>query len=401
MKKLGISLLLLVGFVGMFAPTPVFSHAYDVATEFFIGTTDAQYQELEAREQKKAEYEKQIENLKYQEKNLQNQISYLQYQQSLTLLKQEETRTGIENTLRLIESVLGDIGSLATKQSNLTISIDDIEKVLSSRVRSSYKLGSEATLFALAPQAYSESMLHAKYFQSLQLLDVDLFEKMVGTRHVYEVQQSELETLKTEQETLKEKLENQNILLNQQNEDLINQKATQSWLLTTTKNQESTYQTMLAQIKEEIRSIKVALTSVGTKIGEVKQGDVIAHVGNTGCSTGAHLHFGYYTGGVAIDPLPKLNSGEFNWPVKSYAVNNWFNDSRTASWYLQNFGISGHNGIDMVDSSVGEGAPIFAVADGVAYQVSDTKACSFTGTVGKGIRIDHSDGTKTIYWHVQ
>ena len=203
---------------------------------------------------------------------------------------------------------------------------------------------------------------------------------------------------------LKVQLEDQNHMLDQQKVELQTQQSTKAWLLSVTANEESQYQNLLSQIEEEIRSIKAALRSVGTKIGDVKQGDVIAHLGNTGCSTGAHVHFGFYVNGVASDPSGRLSDGTFIWPVENYVVTNRFNDPTTALWYQQNFGIPGHNGIDMYDASFGrgvEGAPIFATADGVAYQVSDNKACSFTGTVGKGIRVDHSDGTKTIYWHVQ
>ena len=40
----------------------------------------------------------------------------------------------------------------------------------------------------------------------------------------------------------------------------------------------------------------------------MKQGDIIALSGNSGLSTGPHLHFEYHLNGEAVDPLPYLGS---------------------------------------------------------------------------------------------
>jgi len=66
---------------------------------------------------------------------------------------------------------------------------------------------------------------------------------------------------------------------------------------------------------------------------------------------------------------------------------------------MQNFGLPGHNAIDMTS---GFSSPIYASADGIAYAASDSKPCyAFTGTVGKGVMIDHGGGLRTIYWHIK
>ena len=51
--------------------------------------------------------------------------------------------------------------------------------------------------------------------------------------------------------------------------------------------------------------------SVTVKVGDqVKRGQRLGFMGNTGRSTGAHLHFGLQIGGKYVDPLPYLRGGE-------------------------------------------------------------------------------------------
>ena len=51
------------------------------------------------------------------------------------------------------------------------------------------------------------------------------------------------------------------------------------------------------------------LSKVMVKEGEkIKQGQIVAKSGNTGLSTGPHLHYGIYQKGKLVDPLPFLSA---------------------------------------------------------------------------------------------
>ncbi|MBF2036743.1 MAG: peptidoglycan DD-metalloendopeptidase family protein [Leptolyngbyaceae cyanobacterium T60_A2020_046] len=56
-----------------------------------------------------------------------------------------------------------------------------------------------------------------------------------------------------------------------------------------------------------VSSIFLHLNSISVREGDVVQpGQAIGTIGNTGASTGPHLHWGFYVNGISVDPVPWL-----------------------------------------------------------------------------------------------
>lgn len=141
---------------------------------------------------------------------------------------------------------------------------------------------------------------------------------------------------------------------------------------------------------------------------KVTAGQVIAHVGSTGWSTGPHLHFEVRQGVVAMDPLSHIVI-----PSETYSNFNAIIDEKKAELsptanipqlaapinmelatlserIYGNGGYYGHNGIDITAEY---GTPVCAVADGKVV------AADWLGGYGMCVILEH-DGYLTLYAHL-
>ena len=388
------------------------SDSADESDEFKEDLEEEYKDQLESLEDKKKEYEDKIAKLQSEERTLQNEIDYMTNQIYLTSLKINETEAKITAKEEELDSLKTDIGDLQERILTLGELLDSQRAIFASRARESYKSSrftSFEVLFGVAN--LSRLVERIKYLQVLEIQDQRLLGQMETTREGCTMQKELLEIKKMEVEEVKTEIETYQASLVSQRANLAQQKKDKEWILSTTKGKEQEYQRMLDAVRSEIASIAAALAG-GIKIGKVEKGDVIAREGNTGCccsaaygcqpppashpSAGSHLHFGVYKDGKAVNPRKYLGD-EFGWPEKNTVITQEFGENY--SFYMRNFGVPGHNGLDM---SSGYGSPIYAAADGVAYLTGDSQVwSSWCNGQAKGVRIDHGDGLQTIYWHVQ
>ena len=315
-----------------------------------INTNRAQ---IEAINKEIAQYEKELVSVGQKKQTLQTAVNSLDLSVKQTQAKVKAKQSQIATTELEIQQLGGQI---ANKEESIRLDSDAIAETIRALNESSTATMVE---IVLANDSVADVWDDTESVLTIQ-------ESMHG--HVLSLQSAKQVLTENKEATEKKRAElvQQKAELAEEEQSLAVQKKEQSNLLAQTKNQESNYQSILAQKKAAKATFEKALDDLESKL--------------------------QYT----LDPssIPAAGKGVFRWPLDNVRITQQF--GKTAdSGRLYSSGT--HNGIDLAASI---GTPLKAALAGTVQATGNTDAVRGCYSYGKWVLIRHGNGLSTLYAHM-
>ncbi|MEK7510780.1 MAG: peptidoglycan DD-metalloendopeptidase family protein [Patescibacteria group bacterium] len=194
----------------------------------------------------------------------------------------------------------------------------------------------------------------------------------------------ELTVKKSEEDGKKQELSSHNSTLKNEKKTLDVQKAEKDRLLAVTKNQESTYQSIIAEKRAQQKAFESQLSALENSLKSV--------------------------GAAAV---PAVGTGILAWPYSAsfkqscdgkagalgnaYCITQYFGNTAFATQNAQIYNGNGHNAIDI---GMPVGTPVLSALSGTVLATGNTDAAPGCYSFGKWVMVKHANGLSTLYSHL-
>jgi septal ring factor EnvC (AmiA/AmiB activator) len=330
-----------------------------------------------------------------------NTVDELQAEKERLQVEIQQGEEKIEELAVRIDTLEGKIAqlnseiSLATREIELTeVKLEELEArlvkaeaeldrqkgLLRAALRALYaRRGASTVELLIASDSFSDFINEQEYLERLQGAVKESAEKVIELRQQIKEEQGEQQFLLSQQQ--------------QQRGILNDKKAQQQTLLEKTGGEEAQYRELVRDRLNELEEAELALAAAlasgsfkAVPVGPVLGGDVVGEIGNSGLSTGPHLHLEVRVGGSVTNPNPFIKYPPVNFPEISqgYGVRDPI--------YISGF----HPGIDYP----GQGN-IYAIDSGYMYRgCSNDILNTSNNAYGYVAIVEHTAGHFSVYAHM-
>lgn len=333
---------------------------------------DDHNQKIKDLEAEIAAYQKQLNVIGTQKQTLQSAISTIDVSRKQTATQVSLTENKIVATDLTLSQLRRDI---ATKEDLISLDRDTVAKSLRDLAAANEQ--------SLVEQIFAADSLTEAWTEADNIATVN--EALRTNVALLNNDKTQLATKQDAASQTRDKLAALQKELVTQQKALDASKNAKATLLAQTKNQESTYQALIAKKKAQQKAFESELSALEDSLKVTVNKSTIPHVGS----------------GVLAWPFSdafmascKGKAGALGNP---YCITQYFGTTPFSTANPQVYNGSGHNAIDI---GAPQGTPLHAALAGVVVGTGNTDAVPGCYSFGKWVLIKHSNGLDTLYAHL-